>query len=140
MNIENAIRDELIDLLEAEDYIDDNIIPVRTWQTLEEAEGVQVIVHVASVVPSIMNHLGRAIEYETQVQLGCYYHSATSETPTGETETVYQFLLGFVSELAISDITISGLTINGIVSREKAEGYDERFRSRAVGLSLFVQP
>jgi hypothetical protein len=105
VNIEDQIEDGIISLLNADDYIIDNSIPVVGWfDTSTEITKRQVVVHANSATPSLVDENGEAQEYEVKVDLLQYIHNTKDETPNAETDTIYHILVGFIEQTTKSAI------------------------------------
>ena len=141
-DIEEQIETRLIALLNAEAFISTDSIPVRAWQDLDTEIGKQqVIVHANKVLPTILDENGETGEWSVRVDLLSYVHNAESEIPESQTDSLYQFLLGFAGEVTKAQIQsgLSGLTINGKNTLESGEDLDERFFQKMASIQLFVQ-
>lgn len=141
-NIEDQIENQIIILLELDDYIIDNDLPVRGWFDLNtETIGRQIIVHANSAIPTIYDEMGSAKEYEVRIDLLSYIHNTEDETPNTEINTIYQIVFGFSEQVLIADIQngLTDLTVNGKTNNDNGEEYDERFYTKVASFSLYIE-
>jgi len=142
IDIEQQIEDGMVTLLNADDYIIDNSIPVINWFDVStEVVGRQVIAHANSAIPSLVDENGEAQEYEVQIDLLQYIHNTEDETPLAETDTIYQFLVGFIEQTTKASIQaqLTGLTVNGKHTAPFGEQYEERFYTKVASMIIYVQ-
>ncbi len=142
VNIEQQLEDGIITLLNADSYITTNSLQVVGWfDTSTEVTGRQIVVHANSATPSLVDENGEAQEYEVKIDLLQYVGNRFDETPGTETDTIYQFLVGFVEQTTKAQIEaqLSGLTVNGKHTSPFEEEYDERFYTKVASMTIYVQ-